>query len=74
MIKSVMCFIHILTNRELKTIEMDNGIHIHIDPFNNKVVGFTIQDYNKRYVRGMIKKVPYFDCELPKPELCEKLI
>jgi uncharacterized protein YuzE len=62
---------HVNKPRAEKTIEMDNGIHIHIDPHTNKVVGFTIQDYCKRYSRGMIKQVPYFeDYKLPNLAQC----
>lgn len=54
--------------RPAKSIDMQNGIHLRVDPVTSKVVGFTILDYQKRVARGTLTSVPHFgNCQLPRP-------
>lgn len=55
-------------NKPRKAIcrELGNGILMRIDG-NEKIVGFTIIDYERRKRDGLLKTVPYFeDIKLPK--------
>jgi len=50
-----------------RELGLGNGILIRIDPDINKIVGFTVIDYERRKRDGLLKTVPYFkDIKLPE--------
>jgi uncharacterized protein YuzE len=49
--------------RPAKSIENGNGVIIRVDPFIDKIVGFTVIDYKKRKTSGKLKTIPYFETE-----------
>ena len=52
-----------------KSIDMDNGILIHIDPKSKKIAGFSVVNYQRRIRDGILKKLPFFEkLELPSFE------
>lgn len=50
----------------IKSIDMGDGILIHINPKSRKIVGFTVHHYLRRIQAGIMTKIPYFEkLELP---------
>ncbi len=45
----------------IKSIEMGDGILIHINPKSQKIVGFTVHHYLRRIQDGILTKIPYFE-------------
>ena len=44
-----------------KSIELENGILIRINPESKKIVGFTVVNYHRRIKDGILPKIPYFE-------------
>ena len=47
--------------KPIKSIEMGNGILIHINPKCQKIVGFAVLHYRRRINAGILTKIPYFE-------------